>query len=197
MEDFKILNEPPSYSIHQLSNWQYQQAYQQQLVANSIDKYSENTKKNQKEKFQEEGRIYVKPLLDRGKDGGFLTPATPNQIPIPLIIVVSILVLWVIINSLLPLFRQRTPNEETYSEILEDNRADQFTHSEDKQSMTVTSESVAYPDNYNYTASEEEQLTINDNSSDLTPNQAEQERLRIKQIFDETKIDKKEVNTYE
>ena len=184
------------HSIYQLSNLQYHQSYKQKIVANSANKSSANTENNQKQEFQEKGRIDVKPFLDPS-DGGSLTPKNPEQIPFLLVIIVSIIVSWVIANSLLPLFRQRTLTEEDTSQILEEDRPDEPTPSEVQQSMTVGSETVTYTDNYNYAASQEEQPIISENFQYLTPAKAEQESLKVKEIFDDNNIDHKEVNTYE
>lgn len=178
--------------IYYLSNLPDYLLYKK-IVVNSANKSSENKENHQKQEFQEKGRIDVKPFLDPS-DGGELTPKHPQQIPF-LVIIVSILVLWVIANSLSPLFRQRTPNEENNSPTLEEDRPIQPTSSEDPHSMTVTSETVTYTDNY--ADSQEKQPIISENLQDLTPNQAEQESLIVKHIFDDNKIDNQKANNYE
>ena len=111
---------------------------------------------------------------------------------------VGIVILLIIANSFLPFFGQRTPNEEKSSEIVEDNLGDQFTHDDDKQSMSATSVAVDYPDDYNYTDTQEEQQIAIENSQDLILNQAKQENWKtIKQIFNSNKINDKKGNTYE
>lgn len=178
--------------IYHLSNLQDYLLYKQ-IVVNSANKPSENKENHQKQEFQEKGRIDVKPFLDPS-DGGELTPKNPQQIPF-LVIIVSILVLWVIAKSLSPLFRQRTPNEENNSPTLEEDRPIQPTSSEDRDSITVTSETVTYTDNY--ADSQEKQPIISEDLQEFTPNQAETESLMVKQIIDDNKIDNQKANNYE
>jgi hypothetical protein len=163
------------------------------IVVNRANKSYENKENHQKQEFQEKGRIDVKPFLDPS-DGGELTPKNPQPIPF-LVIIVSILVLWVIANSLSPLFRQRTPNEENNSPTLEEDRPIQPTSSEEPHSITVTSETVSYTDNY--AESQEKQPIITEDLQNLTPYQPEQDSLIVKQIFDDNKIDNQEANNYE
>ncbi|MBE9185640.1 hypothetical protein IQ270_13275 [Microcoleus sp. LEGE 07076] len=193
MKKLMYLDVKTRHYIYHLSNLQDYVLYKK-IVVNSANKSSENNENHQKQDFQEKGRIDVKPFLDPS-DGGDLTPKKPEQIPFLVVIIVSIIVLWVIANSLSPLFRQRTPNEENDSKTLEEDRPIQPTSSEEQHSITVPSETVTYTDNY--AASQEEQPIISDNLQDMTPNQAEQESLTVKQIFDSNKIDNQEANNYE
>lgn len=193
MKKLMYLDVKTRHYIYQLSNLQDYLLYKK-IVVNSANKSSENKENHQKQEFQEKGRIDVKPFLDPS-DGGELTPKNPQEIPFLVVIIVSILVLWVIANSLSPLFRERTPNEENNSPTLEEDRRIQPTSSEDTHSITVTSETVTYTDNY--AESPEKQPRITEDLQNLTPYQAEQDSLIVKQIFDDNKIDNQEANNYE
>jgi hypothetical protein len=94
-----------------------------------------------------------------------------------------------------PLFRQRTPNEENDSQTLEEDRHIKPTSSESPHSMIVTSETVTHIENY--ADSQEKQPIIREDLQDITPNQAEQESLKVQQIFDDNQIAPKETNNYE
>ncbi|MEZ2227536.1 MAG: hypothetical protein ACBR50_14840 [Microcoleus sp.] len=197
MKDLIFCEVKSRHYIYDLSNSQHSLSYKN-IVVNSANNSSEKNEKTPKQEFQEKGRIDVKPFLDPS-DGGELTPKNPQEIPFLVVIIVSILVLWVIANSLSPLFRQRTLNEENDSkndsQTLEENRPIKPTSSEAPHSMNVTSETVTHIENY--ADSQEKQPMIREDLQDITPNQAEQESLRVQQIFDDNQIAPKEANNYE
>lgn len=164
--------------------------YKQKIVAiepdkYSVDKKSESREDEQEQEFKEEGQINVKPFLDPS-DGGTLGQEKPNEMLLLLFILVSILVISVIANSFLAVFRQ-LPDQENAPKASEDEHSQDSQPSDPQEFMTVSSPLAADSDNDSYPDNQEYKET-SENLQDSLPNQVKTENSKIQDIFDDNTI---------
>lgn len=172
----------------------YRQFWKQQILYKSNEKPFDSNESNPTKGFNEEGRIDVKPFLDPS-DGGTLGQEKPNQISLFFFLaVVTILVVGVILNSLLSIFRSDVQiHENPLNNLVNDPNQQSSKQNQVSQSINSgndTLEAVSHSELPAQAVSQEQQPSSHEDFSDSTIDISTQEGQKVKHIFKDNQISK-------